>query len=370
MRYLTFNHSSAIFFILVFFVLWSACGGGEKKQNKQDTVIKKDIKENVKQDTTSKNTVVHTPIDTSMHETHHLSNKELIAAFKAGNEGIELANKGQYAAAMVKWEEFENKCTALEKDEKASKELENEKSTRAKILCNYGSAAIKTNQNLEKAIKFLEKSTKVDPEYATAYMLLGDIYTQMGDKTEAQKNYKKFLSMPKISDAEKDLAERKLSGSINNFVVETNEAESDQSIKEKKERLEKYHRDAQTFIKNNETKKVLIALNMYEETCKEYEKSRYLQQKILSGIAKQRTENLIHLVNFSLKSGKTLADMAKTIEKATETDPQNAEAWIKLGDLRASQFDKSSALEAYTKAEKCKLTPEQKKYIEDKRKTL
>jgi cytochrome c-type biogenesis protein CcmH/NrfG len=368
MRYLTFNHLSATFFALTFFVLWSGCVG-EKKENKQYSVIKKENKENTKKDTASNKTVT-TPVDTSLHETHHINNKDLAQALKIANEGIDLASKGQYAMAMAKWEDFENKCKALEKDEKAAKELESEKTTRAKILCNYGSAAVKINQNLDKAIKYLEKSTKIDPEYSIAYMLLGDIYSQLGDKTEAQKNYKKFVGMPKISEAEKDLAERKLSGSINNFVVETNDAESDQSIKEKKERLEKYHKDAQTFIKNNEPKKILIALNMYEETCIEYEKSGYLQQKILNGIAKQRAENLLHFINFSLKSGKTLNELSKTIEKTTEIDPQNGEAWIKLGDLRAAQFDKGSALEAYTKAEKCKLTPEQKKYIEDKRKTL
>ncbi len=369
MRYLTFNYVSATLLALTFFVLWFGCGG-EKKDNKQDTVTKKDNKENTKKDTASKNTAVHTPVDTSQHQTHHIGNKDLADAFKLGNEGIDLANKGQYAAAMAKWEEFENKCEALEKDEKAVRELENEKSTRAKILCNYGAAAIKTNQNLEKAIKYLEKSTKVAPEYPTAYMLLGDIYSQLGDKTEAQKNYKKFIEIPKISEAEKDLAERKLSGSINNFVVETNEVESDQSVKEKKERLEKYNKDAQGFIKNNEPKKALIALNMYEETCKEYEKSGYLQQKILAGVAKQRAENLMYFVNYSLKSGKNISELGKIIEKTIDIDPQNAEAWIKLGDLRAAQFDKSSALEAYSKAEKCKLTPEQKKYIDDKRKTL
>lgn len=368
MCYLTFKYSFASFFAVVFF-LWYGCGGEQKKEKKQDSVIKKQTTENIKKDTASSKTVTAT-VDTSFHETHHIKNKDLAMALKLGNEGIELANKGQYAAAMAKWEEFENKCKALEKDEKASKELENEKSTRAKILCNYGAAAVKTNQNLDKALRYLEKSTKIDPEYAASYMLLGDIYTQLGDKTEAQKNYKKFVSMPKISEAEKDLAERKLSGSINNFVVETNDAESAQSVKEKKERLEKYHKDAQRFIKNNEPKKVLIALNMYEETCMEYEKSGYLRQQILAGVAKQRAENLIHFVNFSLKSGKTLNDLSKTIQKATETDPQNGEAWIKLGDLRAAQFDKGTALEAYTKAEKCKLTPEQKKYIEDKRKTL
>lgn len=371
MRYPTFCYSLITFLVLVVCLSYYGCGGSEqKKEKKQDSNVKKDTKENVSKDTTSKNTIVHTPVDTSLHQTHHINNKDLADAFKLGNEGIDLANKGQYAAAMAKWEEFENKCTALQKDEKIAKELESEKSARAKILCNYGAAAIKTNQNLEKARKYLEKSTKVDPEYPTAYMLLGDIYSQLGDKTEAQKNYKKFIEMPKISEAEKDLAERKLSGSINNFVVETNEVESDQSVKEKKERLEKYNKDAQKFIKENEPKKALIALNMYEETCMEYEKSAYLKQKILAGVAKQRAENLMYFVNYSLKSGKNITQLDKIIEKAIDIDPQNAEAWIKLGDLRATQFDKSSALEAYSKAEKCKLTPEQKKYIEDKRKTL
>jgi len=373
MFYLMSKHQLMLFWVLTLFFLWSGCGGGgEKKEAKHDSnKVNKEIKnDNTVKDTASKNTTTTTKVDTSLHQTHHINNKDLALAFKMGNEGIELANKGQYAAAMAKWEEFEEKCKTFEKDEKVAKELENEKSLRAKILCNYGAAAIKTNQNLEKAIKYLEKSTKIDPEYATAYMLLGDIYAQFGDKTEAQKNYKKFVGMPKISEAEKDLAERKLSGSINNFVVESNEVESDQSVKEKKERLEKYNKDAQRFIKNNEVKKVLIALNMYEETCMEYEKSGYLRQKILAGVAKQRAENLIHYINFSLKSGKNINELSKSIEKATEIDPQNAEAWIKLGDLRAAQYDKGTALEAYSKAEKCKLTPEQKKYIEDKRKML
>lgn len=371
MRRPNFNYLFVCSLIALFFTLYAGCGGEQKKEKKQDSVIKKENKQNtVINDTTSKNKPTTTTVDTSLHSTHHINNKELAEAFKIGNEGIDLANKGQYAAAMAKWEQFETKCRALEKDEKVAKELENEKSIRAKILCNYGAAAIKLNQNTDKAIQYLEKATQIDPEYVTTYMLLGDIYTQLGDKTEAQKNYKKFLTMPKISEAEKDLAERKLSGSVNNFVVETNEVENDQSIKEKKERLEKYNKDAQTFIKNNEVKKILIALNMYEETCIEYEKSGYLRQKILNGIAKQRAENLIHFVNFSLKSGKSLSELSKSIEKATQIDPENADAWIKLGDLRAAQFDKSTALDAYNKAEKCKLTPEQKKYIEEKRKML
>lgn len=371
MRRPNFNHLFACSFVVLFFALYAGCGGEQKKEKKQDSVTKKENKTNTLiNDTASKNTLTTITVDTSLHATHHINNKELAEAFKIGNEGIDLANKGQYAAAMAKWEQFETKCRVLEKDEKVTKELENEKSIRAKILCNYGAAAIKLNQNTDKAIQYLEKSTKIDPEYATAYMLLGDIYTQLGDKTEAQKNYKKFLTIPKISEAEKDLAERKLSGSVNNFVVETNEVENDQSVKEKKEKLEKYNKDAQGFIKNNETKKALIALSMYEETCMEYEKSGYLRQRILAGVAKQRAENLIHFVNFSLKSGKTLNDVSKTIEKATQIDPENADAWIKLGDLRAAQFDKSTAIDAYNRAEKCKLTPEQKKYIEEKRKML
>lgn len=358
---------------LTLLLFWYGCTGGQKKQNHNHNgdSLKGKIKDTLSvKDTTSKNVVEATKVDTSLHETHHINNKDLIQALKIANEGIELANKGQYALAMSKWDEFENKCTALEKDKEAFKELENEKSTRAKILCNYGSAAIKTNQNIDKAIKYLEKSTKIDPEYATAYMLLGDIYTQMGDKSEAQKNYKKYLSMPKISEAEKDLAERKLSGSVNNFVVETNEIESEQSVKEKKERLQKYHTDAQNFIKNNETKKALIALNMYEETCKEYEKSGYLRQKILQSVAKQRAENLIYFVDFSVKSGKSYNELSKVIEKTTQLDPENVQAWIKLGDLRAAQFDKSAAKEAYAKALNAKATPEQKKYVEDKLKKL
>lgn len=367
------NHPIATFLgiLLIVIAFCVSCNTGQKNKKEQDTISKKqqDKKPNNK-DSSQKTLIIPVSIDTSKHEVHHIQNKELAEALRIGNQGIELANKGQLAAAMVKWEECENKCKALEKDEKAKKELDAEKSTRAKLLCSYGLAAIKTNQNIEKAIKYLEKCTQVDPEYALTYMLLGDIYTQLGDKTEAQKNYNKFLSMPKISEAERDLVERKLSGSVNNFVVESNEVETPQSVKEKKEKLEKYHRDAQNFIKNNETKKALIALNMYEETYAEYEKSSYLRQHLLSGLNKQRAANLMYFVNFSLKSGKTLNDMGKIIEKASEIDPENAEVWIKLGDLRAIQFDKSAALEAYNRAEKCKPTAEQKKYIEDKRKML
>ncbi|MCS7029017.1 MAG: hypothetical protein NZ519_09645 [Bacteroidia bacterium] len=359
-----------IFFTIVGLsgILYTACSG-QKKENKKENTVQQE-QPHAHKDTVRQKIAKTVSVDTSKHQVHHIVNKELADALHLGNEGIELANKGKFAAAMVKWEECENKCSLLEKDEKVRKELEAEKSTRSKILCNYAAAAIRINQNLEKAIKYLEKSTQINPEYANAYMLLGDIYTLLGDKTEAQANYKKFLSMPNISEAEKDLAERKLSGSINNFVVEINQVENPQTVREKKERLDKYHRDAQRFIKNNETKKAIIALNMYEETCTEYEKSGYLRQHLLTELAKQRAENLMQLVNLSLKSGKTLVDMRKHIEKATQIDPENAEVWIKMGDLSAVQFDKSAAKEAYIRAQKCKLSPEQKQYIEEKLKLL
>lgn len=358
---------------LVFLVYLSGCGSGKSNSNAKDTVKKdQNLVDQKKIDTLKNNTqITQNTIDTTTHENViPLVNKELIDIFKLNREANDFASKNQNSAAMGKWEQFVSKCEAVENNEKYSKELEGQKNVRAKAMANYASLAIKTGQNLNEASKMLEKAQKIDPSYAPTYMLLGDIYAQLGDKSEAQDEYKKYIALPNISPAEKDLAQRKLSGSVNSFVVENTDAETPATINEKKQKLAKYHNDAQGFIKENDEKKALVALNMYEETSATYEKSPYLQQVMLAGLAKQRAENLVYNARFSEKKGLRRPEVLKLVQKATELDPTNGEAWIKTGDILAGQFDKSGALAAYDKAEACKLTPEQKQNIAQKRKGL
>lgn len=73
------------------------------------------------------------------------------------------------------------------------------------LLGNYylGYFAIMSNQ-MDKAAERLEKTLSIDPDYAPAHRLLGDVYAGQGKLEQAESHYNEFL---RLSDDQEARAE-------------------------------------------------------------------------------------------------------------------------------------------------------------------
>ena len=65
---------------------------------------------------------------------------------------------------------------------------------------NLGIAYL-TENNYDKALEKLNKSLEADSNYAPTYNILGLLYQQLGDLNEAEKNFKRALSINSVDSS-------------------------------------------------------------------------------------------------------------------------------------------------------------------------
>jgi tetratricopeptide (TPR) repeat protein len=100
-------------------------------------------------------------------------------AVSAYNEGVQLMQDKQYAAAQKKFEQ------ALALDKKLAEAHNN----------LAFSLRMQGTRNFERALKHYNQAIELKPDLARAYMYRGVLFTQMGDLTRARADHAKLLAL-------------------------------------------------------------------------------------------------------------------------------------------------------------------------------